>query len=417
MRVIFHVDMDAFFASIEQRDDPRLRGKPVLVGHAGKRGVVAAASYEARRFGCHSAQPMAVARRRCPQAIIVPGRHEVYLEVSAELFEILEGFTPVVEGLSIDEAFLDMSGTQRLHGPPRVAAERIRQAVAERLRLTCSVGIASAKFIAKIASDQDKPDGLTVVEPGRERAFLHRLPVRELWGVGPRTQQVLERYGVRTIGDIAELGLETLERDLGEHGRHLHQLSVGVDPRPVSPGRERKQVSHENTFGEDLRSRPEIEDWLLRQSTRVADRLVAKGLHGRKVHLKLRDTSFTTWTRQCSLDEPTQEARVIFAHARALLDRLEAEGKLRALRIRLTGVGVSDFRRDAPARQLELLPVEGAAEPTTDDRGEAVQDVLSEVRRRFGGKALGLAGVGGIRREARDDAGAVPDLSTRIDDD
>lgn len=404
-RTILHVDMDAFFASVEVRDDPSLRGKPVLVGYPGKRGVVAAASYEARRYGCHSAQPMAVALRKCPQAVVVAPRHDRYVAVSREVFAIFAGFTPLVEGLSIDEAFLDLSGTERLHGPARAAAEAIRAAVREGLGLTCSVGIASCKFIAKIASDQDKPDGLTQVPAGGERAFLEPLPVRELWGVGPRTEQSLRRYGVKTVGDIARLGRATLERELGEHGRHLHQLSLGLDDRPVSPGRVRKQVSHENTFHDDLETRAQIEDWLLSQATRVADRLVAKGQRGRKVHIKLRDLSFTTWTRQRTLERPTQQAQVIFAEARKLLDRLEGEGKLKGRRFRLTGVGVSELEdigaasAAAPGRQLDLLqsPEQEAAEALAEAReqkGERVQDVLSEVRQRFGGKALSLAGLG-----------------------
>ncbi|MCA9681238.1 MAG: DNA polymerase IV [Myxococcales bacterium] len=401
-RAILHVDMDAFFASVEVRDDPSLAGLPLLVGHPGKRGVVAAASYEARRFGCRSAQPMVIALRKCPQARVVQPRHHRYVEVSHQVFTIFERFTPLVEGLSIDEAFLDLTGSERLLGPAPRAAEAIRAAVREELGLTCSVGVAGCKFIAKIASDRNKPDGLTVVPVGEERAFLAPLPVRVLWGVGPRTEQVLKRYGVVTIGDLARLGAATLERDLGEHGLHLHRLSLGIDPRPVEPGRERKQISHENTFHDDLCTRAQIDDWLLRQATRVADRLAAKQLRGRKVHIKLRDVDFETWSRQTTLDQPSYETRVIFAAARELLDKLEADGKLDGRRFRLTGVGVSELLEphELPAaqpRQLELLAeVQAAPSPESDPGGgpraprdgEAVQDVLSEIRRRFGGKAL-----------------------------
>lgn len=395
-RCIAHVDMDAFFASVEARDDPELRGRPLLVGSPGKRGVVAAASYEARRFGCHSAQPMAVARRRCPAAIVVRPRHDRYVEVSREVFEIFHRFTPLVEGLSIDEAFLDLSGTERLHGPPRAVAEAIRAAVRDELGLSCSVGLATTKFMAKIASERDKPDGLTEVAPGDEQRFLAPLPVRELWGVGPRTEQILRRYGVATVGDIARLGAATLERELGEHGLHLHRLSLGIDERSVNPERARKQVSHENTFEDDLCTRAEIEDWLLRQATRVADRLAAKQLRGRKLHIKLRDTDFTTWTRQRTLDRPSAETAVLFAAARTLLDKLERDGLLQGRRFRLTGLGVSQFAAPTPvAEQLDLLapPTASADQAEVEARGEAVQDVLSEVRRRFGGKALFPAGV------------------------
>jgi DNA polymerase IV len=391
-RTIAHVDMDAFFAAVEVRDDPALRGLPVLVGYAGKRGVVAAASYEARRFGCHSAQPMAVALRKCPQAKVVAPRHDRYVEVSRAVFEIFARFTPLVEGLSIDEAFLDLGGTERLHGPPRAAAEQLRATVHRELGLTCSVGLASCKFIAKIASDQHKPNGLTEVAAGAERAFLEPLPVRKLWGVGPRTEQTLLGYGVRTVGDLARLGPATLARELGEHGLHLHRLSLGIDEREVAPhdqAPERKQISHENTFHDDLCARAEIEDWLLQQATRVADRLAAKRLRGRVVHIKLRDTAFTTWTRQRTLEQPSAQAMVIFAAARQLVDKFEAAGLLRGRRFRLTGLGVSEFVEGDEPRQLELLESPGAA-----DKGEAVQDVLSEVRRRFGGKALFPGGVG-----------------------
>lgn len=382
--------MDAFFASVEVRDDPSLRGHPVLVGYPGKRGVVAAASYQARRFGCHSAQPMAIALRKCPQAKVVLPRHDRYVEVSQQAFEIFARYTPIVEGLSIDEAFLDLGGTERLHGPPRQLAEHLRATVRRELELTCSVGLASCKFIAKIASDQNKPDGLTEVAPGSERAFLDPLPVRKLWGVGPRTEQVLRRYGVRTVGDIARLGRATLEHELGDHGVHLHRLSLGIDDREVTPGRERKQISHENTFHDDLTTRAEIEDWLLRQATRVADRLAATGQRGRKVHIKLRDTSFTTWTRQCTLARASAQTKEIFAAAKTLVAKLDAEGVLRGRRFRLTGLGVSELIEGSEPQQLELL--REPAEALEQRKGEAVQDVLSEVRRRFGGKALFPAG-------------------------
>ncbi|KIG16048.1 DNA polymerase IV [Enhygromyxa salina] len=408
-RHIAHVDMDAFFASVEIRDDPTLRGRPVLVGFAGKRGVVAAASYEARRFGCHSAQPMAIALRKCPHAAVVAPRHERYVEVSRSVFEVFSRFTPIVEGLSIDEAFLDLAGTQRLHGSPRAIAESIRAIVRGELNLTCSVGLATSKFIAKIASDRDKPDGLTEVPPGHERAFLAPLPIRQLWGVGPKTAQTLQRLGIATVGDIAEFGAATLEQELGDHGLHLHRLSLGIDEREVTPGRERKQISHENTFETDLTSRAEIEDWLLRQATRVGDQLAAKQLRGRKVHIKLRDTAFTTWTRQTTLDLPSAQTKAIFAAARGLLDKLDAEGLVRGRRFRLTGLGVSELvgaHEPGPPKQLELLGLGATPDDTTrsapvpelPDKGEAVQDVLSEVRRRFGGKALSPAGVSGRRK-------------------
>jgi DNA polymerase-4 len=389
--------MDAFFASVEVRDNPSLRGKPVLVGYPGKRGVVAAASYEARRFGCHSAQAMTVALRKCPQAIVIEPHHDRYVEVSHAAFEIFARFSPLVEGLSIDEAFLDLTGTERLHGSPRLIGEAIRALIHRELELTCSVGLASNKFVAKIASERNKPDGLTEVVPGGERAFLEPLPVRALWGVGPRTEQALARYGAQTIGDIAALGAATLELELGDHGLHLHRLSLGLDEREVIPGRERKQISHENTFHDDLTTRAQIDDWLLQQATRVADQLHAKQLRGRKVYIKLRDTAFTTWTRQCTLERPSADTQVLVAAAKRLVDKLEQEGLLRGRRFRLTGLGVSELIEPAAPEpvQLDLLAAHAnPAEPPIEEKGEAVQQVLSEVRKRFGGRALFPAGHG-----------------------
>lgn len=393
--------MDAFFASVEVRDDPSLRGKPVLVGGTGKRGVVAAASYEARRFGCRSAMPMAVALRRCPQALVLPPRFEAYSEASRRVFEVFERFSPVVEGLSIDEAFIDLAGTERLHGPARQAGETLRAAVFECTRLTCSVGISAVKFIAKIASAMNKPDGLTEVAPGRELDFLHPLPVAKLWGVGPKTEQRLREHGIRTIGDVARLGEATLESWFGEAGRQLHRLSHAIDPRAVEPGRGRKSISHEDTFGTDVVTAAQIRERLLDQATRVADRLVSKGLAGRKVAIKIRDVDFKTESRQCTLDPPTQQAKVIHAAACRLLEELDVRGR----RFRLTGVGVGELVPASQPRQLELLSE--APEPTTPlkrEQGQELQGVLSAVRQRFGDKALFPADAG--QAEGRSGTGA-----------
>ncbi len=381
--VIMHVDMDAFFASIEARDDPSLRGKPVLVGGGGRRGVVAAASYEARKYGCRSAQPTAVALRKCPHAVVVPPRHTHYVEVSRQIFEVFQDFSPLVEGLSIDEAFLDMSGTERLFGAPREAAEAIRRRVRDETRLTCSVGIASVKFIAKIASALHKPDGLTEVPPGTELEFLHPLPVGKLWGVGPKARERLEAQGIRTVGDLAAMGLERLERQFGEHGAHLWRLTQGRDERRVTPGRDAKSLSSEDTYAQDLVGREEVERRLLAQSTRVADRLTRAGLRGRKVHLKIRDTTFKTESRQCTLETPTAEATTIYAAVKELLDKVELEGR----RFRLTGVGVSGFGAADSPQQLALPGTESAT-AEQDARSRRLQEVMTGVRGKFGGKAL-----------------------------
>lgn len=382
-RAILHVDMDAFFASIEVRDDPSLVGKPVLVGGGGRRGVVAAASYEAREFGCHSAQPTAVALRKCPQAVVVAPRHGHYVAISRAVFEIFGRYTPLVEGLSIDEAFLDVTGTRRLHGSPREVAEAIRAAVRAELRLTCSVGIAAVKFIAKIASAADKPDGLTEVAPGEELAFLHPLPVGKLWGVGPRAQERLQREGIFTVGDLARLGRERLESMFGQHGTHLDRLAHAIDEREIVPGRVPKSISHEDTYADDLVGADEIRSHLLNQATRVADRLVRGGFRGRKVQIKIRDIGFHTQTRQSTLPEPTDEARLIYAHACALLDKLDLDRR----RFRLTGVGVGQLVEVGaePPTQLDLL--EPAESP-----GASLQRLVTAVRDRYGKNALYPAG-------------------------
>lgn len=404
--VIFHVDMDAFYASVEVRDDPTLRGKPVLVGGRGRRGVVAAASYEARTFGCHSAQPMAVALRRCPQAVVITPRFDVYTQVSARVFEVFDAFSPLVEGLSIDEAFLDMRGTRKLHGAPRQAAETLRASVREATNgLTCTVGISAVKFIAKIASAMNKPDGLTEVPVGTEREFLAPLPIGKLWGVGPRTQERLAQWGVQVVADLRRYDEAALVHRFGEHGAHLYALAHAVDPRGVQPGRERKSISHEDTYHDDVAGVKALRRKLLSQATRVADRLVRKRLRGRRVQLKIRDAEFHTQTRQCMLSEPTDQAKEIYAAACRLLDGVELGGR----RFRLTGVGVSHFEdRDAPApKQLDLL---AAADPAPS-KGQQLQDVLSAVRDRFGHEALFPADAG-----SRERPGATGAASKTLDD-
>jgi DNA polymerase-4 len=382
--------MDAFFASVEVRDDPGLRGKPVLVGGAGRRGVVAAASYEARVFGCRSAQPMAHALRLCPQAVVIWPRHDAYAAASHQVFEIFSRFSPLVEGLSIDEAFIDLGGTQRLWGTPRQAAEAIRAAVRAETGLTCSVGISSVKFLAKIASGLHKPDGLTEIAAGSELEFLTPLPIGALWGVGPRTEERLMQRGIRTVGDLRRLGEATLVDWFGAHGQHLYRLSLAQDERAVIPDRAAKSISHEDTYAFDVVGVDALRQHLLSQATRVADRLVAQGHRARVVHLKIRDGAFVTESRQCTLPRPTDTQREIYAAACRLLASVETEGR----GFRLTGVGVAGFESTTDAAvQLDLLtPAAGPA------RGAALQAVMSAVRERFGHQALFPAAAGPERR-------------------
>ncbi len=403
-RTLFHVDMDAFFASVEIRDDPSLRGKPVLVGGVARRGVVAAASYEARKFGCHSAQPMAIALRMCPHAVVLPGRYEAYTTASDLVFEVFDRFSPTVEGLSIDEAFLDMTGTERLLGSPREAAEKIRAAVRETTGgLTCSVGISAVKFLAKIASGRNKPDGLTEVAVGGELAFLRPLAIEELWGVGPKTAERLRAHGITTIGDLEVLPRATLEHWFGQSGGHLHELSHGLDRREVVPSRGRKQISHEDTYAVDVVGEAAIRRKLLSQATRVADRLVAKAVVARCVQLKIRDSGFRTETRQCTLTTATDEAQALYHAVCGLLDGVELGGR----GFRLTGVGASDLvPRAVAGAQLELALSEPRPVPGR------LQGVLSAVRSRYGHHALFPAEAGAEVR-----AGSAGGLSDTRDED
>ncbi|WP_082363600.1 DNA polymerase IV [Chondromyces crocatus] len=399
-RVILHVDMDAFFASVEMRDDPRLQGRPVLVGGAGRRGVVAAASYEARKFGCRSAQPMVHALRLCPEAVVVAPRHATYVEVSRQVFDIFERFSPLVEGLSIDEAFLDVSGSERLLGTPRQIADAVRKAVREETALTCSVGIASVKFLAKIASGMNKPDGVTEIPAGKELEFLTPLPVGALWGAGPKTEERLAQRGIRTVGDLRRLGPSTLTSWFGAQGAHLYRLSEGIDERAVIPDREAKSISNEDTYAHDVVGVEALKRCLLSQATRVADRLVAEGLRARCVHLKIRDGRFVTETRQCTLPEAVDDHRAIYGAACRLLESVETEGRS----FRLTGVGVAALEEASAPVQLGLFDAVGsrgrapggaAAAPL---RKDSLQAVLSAVRERFGHQALFPGAAGSERR-------------------
>ncbi|MDH5491573.1 MAG: DNA polymerase IV, partial [Myxococcales bacterium] len=352
MRQILHVDMDAFFASVEQRDDPALRARPVLVGGASPRGVVAAASYEARRFGCRSAMPMEQARRRCPEAIVCKPRMERYAELSREIFEIFGRYTPLVEGLSVDEAFLDVSGSLRLFGDARTIAERIKAEIREELQLTASAGVATSKFVAKVASDLGKPDGLLVVPAEQVETFLAPLPIRRMWGVGPKAADRLEAAGLRTIGALARTSEATLERLLGSWGPIARALARGDDPRPVAARADAKSVGAEETFERDLRSAEALGQRLLAQAGRVSARLFAEGLSGTVVTVKLKDARHRSRTRQRRLPEPIFDQDSIHAAAMELLERffpLE-------LGIRLCGVSVSGLCAGAAQGALFAEP-------------------------------------------------------------
>ena len=349
---ILHVDMDAFFASVELLERPELKGRPVIVGSPAGRGVVLSATYEARAFGVHSAMPMSRARRLCPQATIIPPSHGKYAEVSKGVMEIFHAITPLVEPIASDEAFLDVGGARRRLGPPATVAAMIREQVFERYGITCSVGVASSKFVAKLASKQCKPDGLLVVPAGEVVDFLHPLPVSALWGVGERTEQALVRLGIRTVGDLARVPPSTLQRELGQAvGAHLAALAWGRDERPVTAHVPDKSIGNEETFATDVDDPDVIKRELLRLSERVAARMRKAGHVGRTVSVKLRRADFTTISRSRTLREPTDVAQVIYATACELF---EAAG-LERVRLRLVGVRMENLRPAGEAtRQLSI---------------------------------------------------------------
>ncbi|PZF59212.1 DNA polymerase IV [Curtobacterium sp. MCBD17_034] len=363
---VLHVDMDAFFASVELLDRPDLVGKPVIVGHDAERSVVTAATYEARRFGVNSAMPMAIARRRCPQAIVVEPHFEKYRTNSRRIMEILDRYTPRVERLGIDEAFLDVRGALRLHGTPWQVGTAIRAEVHRETGLRCSVGAAATKFVAKLASSRAKPDGILVVPEADTVAFLHPQPVSALWGVGGKTAEVLERRGIRTVGDLATTPVASLVSAVGPAmGNRLHELAWGRDPRVVESGSVEKSVGHEVTFPTDVTDRDELARELLRLADRVAARLRAAGLRARTIALKVRYTDFTTLSRSRTLPEPTDVARRIHREAVDLYDALHRPGH----RIRLIGVRGENL---APAGESNALWDDDAPWRETETTVDAV---------------------------------------------
>jgi DNA polymerase IV len=373
-RTILHVDMDAFFAAVEEREDPSLRGRPVVIGADPKRGtgrgVVATANYEARKYGIGSAMPIGQAWRRCPHAVFLPPRGRLYRAASERVFAILGSFTDLVEPLSIDEAFLDVTASLRLHGDGATIARAIRDRIRSEESLTASVGAAGSKYVAKVASDLEKPDGLVVIAPGTEAEFLAPLSVSRLWGAGPKAQEGLRALGCRTIGDVAALDPAVLVRRFGEAtGEHFARLARGIDARSVRPDRERKSLGKEITFDEDVADREAVERTLLGLCERVAASLRKRRLAGTTVTVKLRFEGFETHTRQRTLDAPVDTLEALWPAARALFREVDRTKR----KVRLIGVTVSGF--EAGAAQLGLF--EGGR-PEVDRRVAAVVDRLSE---------------------------------------
>ena len=375
-RAILHIDMDAFFASVEQRDRPELRGKPVLVGGDGPRGVVAAASYEARAFGCHSAMPSAIAKRLCPNAIFVKGSHSSYSAVSKQVFEILERFSPAIQPISIDEAFLDVSGSTHLFGSPTDIAIEIRRLVKQELDLTCSVGIAPNKFLAKLASDMNKPDGYTLITPETTQHILDPLPVEKLMGVGPSTQRSLDRLGVRTVAQLRALPKETLNTRMGEFGDKLYRLSRGIDDRPVRIDKGAKSISHEHTFETDLQDPDEVRAIIARQAGDVAARLRKHGRYAKTISIKVRFGNFETITRSHTLDAQTNETNTIHQAAKSLFDQWARDYRP----VRLIGVGLSGLTQ-SPADA-------GLFDAQSNNKNQAVDKAADAIASKFGKNAL-----------------------------
>ena len=371
--------MDAFYAAVEALDDPSLAGKPVVVGGLGPRGVVATANYEARRFGVHSAMPMGRARRLCPGATFLRPRSARYRQISAEVFAVFHEFTPLVEGLSLDEAFLDVSGSRRLFGSPRQMAERVKERIRERTGLTASVGVAHNKFLAKLASDARKPDGLFVVDTERVRDFLDPMPVARLWGIGKRTAPRLQHIGILTVGQLRRADPALLAPVLGKRSAHFQALARGEDDRPVVPARPDKSISREETFDVSLSDRDELLAELQQQTGEVARRLRAKGMLARTVTVKIRDDSFKTVTRSKTLVAPSAGSQTLYRLARALFLRWRSDHP--SAPVRLLGVGLSGLEAD-PGHEHD--PGDG----DSTSPGRRVDAVLDRISERFGEKQV-----------------------------
>jgi len=379
-RAILHLDLDAFYASVEQKDDPRLRGRPVVVAGPSHRGVVCAASYEARAFGVRSAMPTVRARALCPQGVFLPPRFPRYEELSGQVFELYRRVTPLVEPLSLDEAFLDVTASAALHGDGRTIAAALKRAVREETGLTVSAGVAEVKLAAKIASDLGKPDGLVEVPAGTTRAFLAPLPVGRLWGVGRVTEAALARMGLTTIGQLADAPGALLETALTpRQAGDLRALARGEDPREVVADEEAKSVGGEETFERDLVGRSALAPHLAAQAERVGRRLRAAGKRGRVVTLKVKYSDFELVTRRVTLEAPTDDGEALLRAASALLERIDL-----ARRVRLVGVAASGFEEAAPA-QLDLF---GASPAQGSQKRAALNAAVDRLAERFGARAV-----------------------------
>ena len=372
---IIHLDMDAFYPAVEVLDNPDLKGKPVIVGGTEGRGVVSSASYEARKFGIHSAQPMTKAMRLCPHGIFLPGRMSRYAELSDQIFEIFHRFTSLVEPLSIDEAFLDVTGSTRLFGNPVEIAKKIKQVVRQEAGLTVSAGMAPSKFVAKIASDIDKPDGLTIVPPDKIREFLDPLPIGKMWGVGKVTQETLAQLNIHTFRDLSRVPVEILKNKFSKYGPKMHELSMGIDDRDVETYQEAKSIGNEETFFEDIVKIDSTKKELLYLSNKVARWLRHEGVEGKTISLKVKYNDFALITRSMTLNKFTNDGTIIYKTACGLLKKTET-GKRP---VRLLGISVSQLSTHGGEEQLSLFrPIE------LDRKRKDLNTTLDSLQDRFG---------------------------------
>ena len=378
-RAIIHLDMDAFYPAVEVLDNPKLKGKPVIVGGGRQRGVVSSASYEARKYGVHSAQPMAKAMRLCPQGIFLPVRMSRYHEVSEKVFEIFRRFTPLVEPLSIDEAFLDVTGSARLYGRPGEIARKLKEAVFRETGLTVSAGVAPSKFVAKIASDMEKPDGLTIVPEERVRQFLDPLPVNKMWGVGKVTQEELRKLSIRTFRDLSITPVAVLEGRFGKQGAKMHRLSMGIDDREVEPEHDAKSIGHEETFSEDITRVDSARKELLALADKLARRMRQEWLKGRTITLKVKYSDFVLITRSATLPRPTDDALEIYSKVCSLLPNTGV-GKRP---VRLLGISLSQLVNSEMEGQLSLF-----LEDQVSKKKRELNTALDSIHEKFGDRAI-----------------------------
>jgi len=379
LKQIIHLDMDAFYPSVEVLDNPELRGKPVIVGGSRERGVVSSASYEARKFGVHSAQPMATAMQLCPKGIVMPVRMARYQEVSQQVFEIFHIFTPLVEPLSIDEAFLDVTGSTRLFGSPVEIAKKIKQKIVERTGLTISAGVAPSKFVAKVASDMEKPDGLTVVARDKVRQFLDPLPIKKMWGAGKVTQKALARLSIHTFKDLRQASVEVLEKKLGKQGIHMHRLALGIDERDVVTLHDIKSIGHEDTYSKDILDLKLAKRELLSLANRVARRMRRKGLEGKTITLKVKYSDFKLITRSVTLHHYTNDSAEIYSNVCSLLEKT-AVGKRP---VRLLGISLSNLTDTGVGRQLSLFN-----QNESNEKRKELNKTADSILEKFGNRSI-----------------------------